>query len=61
MKILEFLIRFLFTCCFIILFNILFESYGLHIGFNIINLAIGTLIGFAGFSLLFVLAFIFWK
>ncbi|WP_271629525.1 pro-sigmaK processing inhibitor BofA family protein [Caldicellulosiruptor sp. DIB 104C] len=61
MKILDFLIRFLFTCCFIVLFNFLFEPYGLHIGFNIVNLAVGTLIGFPGFALLFILAFLFGK
>ncbi|WAM33096.1 pro-sigmaK processing inhibitor BofA family protein [Caldicellulosiruptor morganii] len=55
------LVRFLFTCLFILFFNLLFDQYNLHIGFNVVNLAIGTLIGFPGFALLFVLAFLFWK
>ncbi|ADL42676.1 hypothetical protein COB47_1386 [Caldicellulosiruptor obsidiansis OB47] len=59
MKLFDLVIRFILTTCFIILFNLLCEPYGVHIGFNIINLAIGTLIGFPGFALLFILALLF--
>ncbi|WPX09842.1 pro-sigmaK processing inhibitor BofA family protein [Anaerocellum danielii] len=59
MKLFELIIRFIFTASFIILFNLLCQPYNLHIGFNIINLAIGTLIGFSGFALLLILALLF--
>ncbi|ADQ46405.1 hypothetical protein Calkro_1550 [Caldicellulosiruptor kronotskyensis 2002] len=59
MKLFDLIVRFILTASFIILFNLMCQPYGLHIGFNIINLAIGILIGFTGFALLFILALLF--
>ncbi|ADQ40637.1 hypothetical protein Calkr_1129 [Caldicellulosiruptor acetigenus I77R1B] len=59
MRLFDLIIRFILTASFIILFNLLCQPYGLHIGFNMANLAIGTLIGFPGFALLFILALLF--